>query len=77
MGIAQKPISKQAYIPLCPINLSFPLPVVGSGLQGRLEHLSTLIKLGFEKHKPTPSSIGEGAERQHLVESPEEETGGD
>jgi hypothetical protein len=42
----QKTISKQVYIPLC---LAFPLPLVGSGLKGRLKHLRMLIKLGSEK----------------------------
>jgi hypothetical protein len=26
---------------------------VGDGLEGRLKHLSTLIKVGFEEYKPT------------------------
>jgi hypothetical protein len=26
---------------------------VGGGLEGRLKHLKTLIKVGFEKSKPT------------------------
>lgn len=38
-----------------PINLLFPLPLVGSGPEGRLNHLSTLIKVGFKKNKTTVS----------------------
>jgi hypothetical protein len=33
--------------------LSFPLPLVGGGLERRLKHLRTLIKVGFENFKPT------------------------
>ena len=39
--------------PLCPVSLSFPLPLLGGGLEGRLKHLRTLIKVGLEKSKPT------------------------
>jgi hypothetical protein len=46
-------ISKQVCISLCPVNLSFLLPLVVGGLEGRLQHLRTLIKVGFEKSKPT------------------------
>jgi hypothetical protein len=49
----QRTISKQVHILLCPIKLSFPLPLVSGGLEGRLEHLRTLIKVDFEKSKPT------------------------
>jgi hypothetical protein len=42
-------ISKQVQIPFCPINLSFLLPLVGSGLEERFKHLRILIKVGFEK----------------------------
>jgi hypothetical protein len=35
-----------------PTNISFPLPLAGGGLEGRLKHLRTLIKVGFEKSKP-------------------------
>lgn len=45
----QRTNSKQVHIPLCPINLSFPLPLVGSGLEGRLKHLRNLIKSGIWK----------------------------
>ena len=41
-------VSNQVHILLCPINLSFPLPLVDGGLNGRLKHLSTLIKVGFD-----------------------------
>jgi hypothetical protein len=49
----KKTISKQVHIPFCPLNLSFPLPLVGGGLEGRLKHLRTLTKVGFENSKPT------------------------
>jgi hypothetical protein len=32
---------------------------VGGGLEGRLKHLSTLIKVGFETSKPTIIRSGE------------------
>jgi hypothetical protein len=41
MGVAGKNLSKQVHFPHI---LSFPLPVVGGGLQGRLKHLRTIIK---------------------------------
>lgn len=44
----QRTIYKQVHINLCPINLPFPLPLVGGGLEGRLMCLRTLIKVGFE-----------------------------
>lgn len=46
-------ISKQVHIPLCSINLSFPLPLLGCRLQESLKNLRTLIKVCFEKSKPT------------------------
>ena len=58
-------MSKQGHIPICPTNLSFPLPLVGSGLEGRLKCLKTLTKVGFEKYKPTPRQLIEG--RVYLV----------
>jgi hypothetical protein len=53
MDLLQRIISKQVHILLCPVNLSFPLSPVGGGLEGRLKHLRTLIKAGFEKYKMT------------------------
>jgi hypothetical protein len=41
MGFAPKDLSKQVLFPLI---LSFPLPLVGGGLQGRLKHLRAIIK---------------------------------
>jgi len=35
------------------LTFSFPLPLVSGGLEGRLRHLRTVIKVGFEKYKPT------------------------
>jgi hypothetical protein len=52
----QRTISKQVLNILCPINLSFPLPLVGGGVEGRLKHLSNLIKKGFEKYKLTATN---------------------
>jgi hypothetical protein len=49
----QRTIYKQVHILLCPINLSFPLPLVGNELEGRLQHLRTRIKVSFEKSNPT------------------------
>ena len=46
-GFALKYISKQFYILLCYINLSLPLPLVTSGLEGTLNYLRTLIKSRF------------------------------
>ena len=40
-GVAPKNLSKQVHFPCI---LSFPLPLVGGGLQGRLKHLRTIIK---------------------------------
>ena len=51
--LTERTISKQVCILFFPNNLSFPLPLVGDWLEGRLKHLSTLIKVGFEKYKPT------------------------
>jgi hypothetical protein len=53
LELLEKTVSKQVHIFLYPINLSFLLPLVGGGLEGRLKHLRTLIKVGFEKSKPT------------------------
>ena len=33
-------------------NLSFPLPLLGGRLEGRLKPLNALIKLGFKRYKP-------------------------
>jgi hypothetical protein len=38
---------------LFPINLSLLLPLMVGGLEKRLKGLRTLIKVGFEKSKPT------------------------
>ena len=46
-------ISQKVHIPLCPITICFELSLAGSELQGRLKYLGTLIKVGFEKSKPT------------------------
>ena len=40
-------ISKQVHSPRYPINLSFPLPLVDGGLEGRLKHFKILIKVGL------------------------------
>ena len=40
----QRTLSKQLHTLLCPINLSFPLPLVGGRLEGRLRYLRTIIK---------------------------------
>jgi hypothetical protein len=48
----QRTISKQVHIVLYPINLSFPLPLMGGGPEWQAKHLSTLIKVGFFKFKP-------------------------
>jgi hypothetical protein len=43
--------------PLVLLTILFPLPLV-DGLEGRLKHLRTLIRVGFEKKsKPTPSLL--------------------
>lgn len=52
-GIAPKNISKQVLILLCPVNISFLLPVLGGRLEGRLKHLGALITVGFEKYNCT------------------------
>jgi hypothetical protein len=39
--------------PPCLINLSFLLPLVGGGLEERLKCSRALIKVVFEKSKPT------------------------
>jgi hypothetical protein len=39
--------------------LSFSLPLVGGGLEVRLKHFKTLIKVGFEKSKLIPA-YGQG-----------------
>jgi hypothetical protein len=41
MGVAAKNLSKQVHFPHI---LSFPLPLLGSGLNGRLKCLRTIIK---------------------------------
>jgi hypothetical protein len=41
MGVAPKNLSKQIHFSHV---LSFPLPLVGGGLQRRLKHLRTIIK---------------------------------
>ena len=40
---------------LCSNNLSFLLPLVGGGLEGRLKHLRILTKVGCENYKPRPN----------------------
>jgi hypothetical protein len=49
LDLLQRTLSKQVHILLCSSNLSFPLPLVGSGLEGRLKHLRTLNKCRFWK----------------------------
>ena len=49
LDLLRRAISKQVHILLCPINLSFPLPLVGDGVEGLLKHLRTLIKSRFWK----------------------------
>jgi hypothetical protein len=44
MGVAPKNFSKQVLFPVIPYILSFPLPLVGGGLKGRLKSLRTIIK---------------------------------
>jgi hypothetical protein len=41
MEFAPKNLSKQVHFPWI---LSFPLPLVGGGLEGRLKHLRIIIK---------------------------------
>ena len=53
IGIAPRQFLNRSTSPFCPTNLSFPLPLVGGGLERRLKHLRTLIKVGFEKSKLT------------------------
>jgi hypothetical protein len=36
--LPQRTISNQVHIPLCPINLSFPLHLMDGGLEGKLKH---------------------------------------
>ena len=43
MDSLQRTNSKWVHILLCPINFSFPLPLVGGGLEERVNHLSALI----------------------------------
>jgi hypothetical protein len=52
----QGTISKQVHTP-CPISHFPPLPLA-NGLSGKLKSLRTLIKVAFEKYKPTvPTTI--------------------
>jgi hypothetical protein len=44
--VPPKNLSKQIHFPWIP---SFPLPLVGGGLQGKLKHLRTIIKNRFWK----------------------------
>jgi hypothetical protein len=44
----QRTISKQVHFPRI---LSFPLPLVGGGLEGRLKHLRTIIERRVEKNE--------------------------
>jgi hypothetical protein len=46
MGVALKNLSKQVHLASI---LSFPLPLVGDGLKGRLRYLRAIIKIGFDK----------------------------
>jgi hypothetical protein len=39
--------------PLYTTNISFALPLVGGGLEGRLKHLKPSLRVGFEKSKLT------------------------
>jgi hypothetical protein len=48
--LLQRIISKQIYFPKYPNNLSFLLPVVGGGLEGRLKHLETNIKIRAKRN---------------------------
>jgi hypothetical protein len=56
IGIAPKKCFSTVLQLLFPITLSFPLPLMGGGLEGKLKSLRTLIKVGFEKSKPTEAS---------------------
>lgn len=47
----QRTTSKQIHISLVPFTIFSPLPLDG-GLEGKLKHLGTLIKVGVEKYKP-------------------------
>jgi hypothetical protein len=51
LDLLQRTVSKQVHILLCPINHSLPLPLVGSGLEGRLKHARTLTKIGFGRQR--------------------------
>jgi hypothetical protein len=46
MGVAPKNLSKQIHFPSV---LSFPLPLVGGRLDGRLKHLRTILKDRLKK----------------------------
>jgi hypothetical protein len=51
---SQTIISKQVLIPLVLLTISpLPTPSLLNGLEERLKHLRTLIKVVFEKSKPT------------------------
>ena len=52
MESLQRTTSKQVHIPLSYLP-SFTLRCLDGGLEGRLKHLRTLIKVGFEKSKAT------------------------
>jgi hypothetical protein len=52
IGIGLKELLLNRSISPCLINHLSPLSLV-VGLEGRLEHLKILIKVGFEKCKPT------------------------
>ena len=53
MDSLQRTISKQVHTLLCPINPSFPLPLLDGDLGERLKHLSKLITVGFGQYQPT------------------------
>ena len=49
------------------INLSFPLPLVGDGIEETLMYLRTIIKIGFEKYKTFHSAdfVASTSRRRH------------
>jgi hypothetical protein len=53
LELPQRTVSKQVKITLCSINFSFELPLVNTGLEERLKHWRTFIKVGLAKCKPT------------------------
>jgi hypothetical protein len=49
MGFAPKNHFNTCSPPMYPNNLSFPLPLMGDGLEGTLKYLRTVINIRVEK----------------------------